>query len=117
MKFSFALTFFLSAFLVSIMPARPQVYAKPPAGFSEYMGWFPGDDVVFVSDKSKRYYYIEMGKTSRAVWGKDKVVDLDGGVVLTGGHTYCKTSDLDLLSRPSNRRLVAECTRKGWVER
>jgi len=92
--------------------ARSQVFSKIPVGYTEYMGWFPGDSVIWVSDDSGKYYYYDYERGPKLVWGNGKVTKLPRGVVRINGEYACKTSDLQHIS--TGRRFSASCTPNGW---
>ena len=93
--------------------AQSQVHSKTPIGYTEYMGWFPGDSTVWVSDDSGKYYYYDHSQSPpKVVWGKGKATKLPHGVVSISGEYACKTSDLQHIK--ASGRYSASCTSKGW---
>ena len=96
-----------------VQVARSQVYSKTPIGYTEYMGWFPGDSVVWVSDDSVKYYYYDFTYTPpKVVWGQGTVTKMPLGVVSIDGEYACKTSDLQHFNIKG--RFSASCTSSGW---
>jgi hypothetical protein len=97
-------------------PSKSQVYSKTPIGYTEYMGWFPGDSVVWVSDHNGKYFYYDYETSPpRVVWGRGSAQKLPRGVVRISGQYACKTSDLQHLR--ASGRFSAQCTSIGWKKR
>jgi hypothetical protein len=93
--------------------ARSQVHSKTPIGCTEYMGWFPGDSVAWVSDDSGNYYYYDYSQSPpKLVRGRGKAAKLPHGVVSISGEYACKTSDLQHIRASS--RFSASCTSEEW---
>lgn len=111
--FRFAIFAGLLSLISIAQVARSQVYSKTPIGYTEYMGWFPGDSVVWVSDDSGKYYYYDFTYTPpKVVWGQGTATKMPLGVVSIDDEYACKTSDLQQFNIKG--RFSASCTSSGW---
>jgi len=82
-------------------------------GYTQYMGWFPGDSMVWISDDSDKYYYYDWSKSPpKLVWGHGVVKKLPLGVVRIDDEYACKTTDLEHFKNKG--RFSASCTPNGW---